>query len=406
MLEKNQVYLGDSKDVLKKIEDNTVDLILTDPPYGINFMNKGWDRVLPDKNIWRESFRVLKAGAWLLVMSAPRSDVYSRMIVAIEEAGFDVSFTPIVWAYSSGFPKASNIKKMIDKRIKLKANEKFEGSFGGYQPKPAVEMIIVAMKPLSEKTFVDQALKNGKGITWLDKGRIPYSNEADKQQAIVGFDNENEKSQTYELGHKQIQQGEINDKGRFPANLIVSDKAVDTGKLRQGGFFPAKRGESEFFGLDEKESNTKIGAVEDSGDFSRYFDLDVWYRTYRTQFAIFPKPAGKEKNKGLNELPIKQTIGGGGTNNKRCGSAYGSIKAPAHNYHPTVKGVKLMSYLIEMFSRAGDLVVDPFCGSGTTGVSAIETRREFIGIEISPDYHVIAQARLVEELEIKKYMLF
>ena len=183
--------------------------------------------------IWEEALRVVKPGGFAFVMSAPRSDVQTVMVQTLQEAGFDVSFTPIYWAYATGFPKALNIGKAVDKRLgkerkvvgkykhprsvekgeevdknwgdssmgntlegyvtqgddkrtleeRLEITEpksdeakKLDGSYAGYQPKPAVEVVIVAMKPLGKKMgYVDQALDNGKGVTWLDDCRIPFA---------------------------------------------------------------------------------------------------------------------------------------------------------------------------------------------------------------------------------------
>jgi DNA modification methylase len=110
------LFNGDSAEVLKTLKDNSVDLLATDPPYGIEFMGKSWDKVLPPTNIWQECYRVLKPGSFIAVMSSPRSDVLYRMIKDLEDAGFDMSFSPIMWTYHSGFPKASDTSKMIDKR--------------------------------------------------------------------------------------------------------------------------------------------------------------------------------------------------------------------------------------------------------------------------------------------------
>src|SRR3990167_9859628 len=83
-------------------------------------MGKSWDKALPDKNVWVECLRVLKDGAFAFVMSIPRADCLSRMIISLEDAGFNVGFTPIYWAYASGFPKAQNIGKAVDKRLGAK----------------------------------------------------------------------------------------------------------------------------------------------------------------------------------------------------------------------------------------------------------------------------------------------
>lgn len=97
--------------------DSSVDLLVTDPPYGIGFMGKDWDNALPDRRIWAECLRILKPGAFAFVMCIPRADCLSRMIIALEDAGFRVNFTPIFWTYATGFPKAQNIGKAVDKRL-------------------------------------------------------------------------------------------------------------------------------------------------------------------------------------------------------------------------------------------------------------------------------------------------
>jgi hypothetical protein len=185
---------NDCLEELKAIADASIDFVCTDPPYGYGFMGKDWDKDVPSVDIWKECLRVLKPGAFMCVMSAPRSDVQCAMISRLQEAGFRLDFTPIYWSYSSGFPKAGNIGKLVDKRLGVerevigksqyatRASDKgqqyegwsgidernlttpataqaksLDGSYAGFQPKPAVEVIIVAMKPLSEKTYVDQA---------------------------------------------------------------------------------------------------------------------------------------------------------------------------------------------------------------------------------------------------------
>ena len=112
----NKIINGDSLKVLKKLENESVDLICTDPPYGYSFMGKDWDKVVPSVEIWKECLRVLKPGGFCFVMSAPRTDVQSRMGTKLEDAGFQTNFSPIYWTYATGFPKATNVGKMVDKR--------------------------------------------------------------------------------------------------------------------------------------------------------------------------------------------------------------------------------------------------------------------------------------------------
>ena len=113
----NKIIQGDSLKVLKKLEDESVDMICTDPPYGYSFMAKDWDKAVPSVKIWKECLRVLKPGGFCFVMSAPRTDVQSQMAVRLEGAGFDIGFTPIYWTYATGFPKASNVGKLVDKKL-------------------------------------------------------------------------------------------------------------------------------------------------------------------------------------------------------------------------------------------------------------------------------------------------
>jgi site-specific DNA-methyltransferase (adenine-specific) len=371
----NKIFNGDCLDVLKKLDSNTVDLTLTDPPYGYSFMGKDWDKALPNKEIWKECFRVMKPGAFAFVMSAPRSDVQSRMAIDLEDAGFNISFTPIYWVYSSGFPKAYNMGQSAEKlktigkarrpdrdlgnitrnrwsgeqdgklftdtggKIELTTDEgkMFQSAYGGFQPKPAVEVVIVAMKPLSKKTFVENALENGKGVTWLDDCRIPDLND---------------------------------NTDRFMSNLLIQD-----GHL---------------------------------GDNSKFFDLDVWW-SERLKFlpesvaSDFPtlfvkKPNIKEKEAGLDSFE-KKTAGSylgnvDENNNNSLGANPSRQPSKRANVHPTIKPIELMNYLTVLGSRENDVVLDPFMGSGTTCISAIINDRNSIGIELQKEYFDICESRI------------
>lgn len=376
----SEVIQGDCLIELKKLDENSIDAVITDPPYGYSFMGKDWDKAVPSVDIWRECLRVLKPGGWCMVMSAPRSDVQNAMISRLMEAGFRLDFTPIYWTYASGFPKATNIAKALDKRAgverevsevqgqvastmgsntmdggKAQADYKYtkatsdaakalDGSYTGFQPKPAVEVIIVAMKPLSEKTYVDQALKNGKGITWLDDCRVPTEDDVAKKYPNGPGGNT--------FGGAEMRLSKWSQpSGRFPANLLVSDQALN--------------------------------------GHSKYFDLDAWADTL--PFAIVPKASKSEKNKGLEHFEPTKTNDG---RKKEIDNAFQRGSTLRNNHHPTVKPLKLMSYLITLTTREGDTVLDPFVGSGTTAVAAKQLDRKGIGIEREPEYAEIAQARV------------
>jgi site-specific DNA-methyltransferase (adenine-specific) len=323
------LYNGDSAEVLKELKDNSVDLLATDPPYGISMMGKDWDKVLPPKNIWDECYRVLKPGSFIAVMSSPRSDVLYRMIKDLEDAGFDMSFSPIYWAYHSGFPKASDTSKMIDKRLgaerevvgQTKAGKtalgqnngwnkhenktdidittgstdlakKYEGSKLGFQPKPAVEHIIIGMKPHGQKSYIDN---------------------------VLNFE-------------------------ALPDNIKMTYPFIQVPK-------PAKKEKD--FGLtgEEKEIDNDYG---------------------------FKKDIKVEDRERRND--------------------------PRKNIHPTTKPVKLMSYIITLFTREGDWVIDPFLGSGTSGLASKLLNRNFIGVEREKEYFDICEERLsIDRDELIKF---
>jgi len=467
-----QLINGDCLEELKKLDDNSVDLLCTDPPYGYGFMGKHWDTFKEKDStksqqvgwmspgmkkdtygmkeffdpIWKECLRVLKPGALAFVMSAPRSDVQTIMSQTLRDAGFDISFTPIYWTYASGFPKAMNIGKMLDKRQGNKREEvedpqsakrnktksdrevygdykdtnykvtkgssELEGSYGGFQPKPAVEVVLVAMKPIEEKGLLAQAQKNGKAVTWFDDCRIPFD-EGDTPQGGYGamdigigkpgetqdyrskdYKNYVKKQKSFKgsetigttiKGNEHFLGGDIEQldpsenfvdesAGRFPANMLVSDKVLD--------------------------------------DYSRYFSLDEWFSKHIKSlpepvqqtfpFMIVPKASKAEKNNGLDNFETKQAKGGGGTSNdtwyeddvNSASGKFGSEKAPSRNIHPTVKPLTLMNYLVVLGSRKGDVVLEPFAGSGTTALACVSQERDYIAIEREEEYYEIAKARL------------
>ncbi len=538
---------GDCLEELKKLKDNSVDLLCTDPPYGYGFMGKHWDTFQEKKStksqsvgwmspgmkkttygmkeffvpIWEEALRVLKPGAFSFVMSAPRSDVQTVMVQTLQEAGFDVSFTPIYWAYATGFPKAMNISKAVAKRGDIDEAKKLDGSYAGYQPKPAVEVVIVAMKPLDKKKgYVDQALDNGKGVTWLDDCRIPFAGMNDEEQfdkdnvaGMVNFDGRYEKDSgkmyeggwdkparksksdyekyvsdknnkenyseergwdkwgeedfgetrnaqnftsedTYERvsafgdssqsetkdgrnlwGKKATKKVKITKRkpreedavfktsgfenednniaeasplGRFAANLLVSDNVLDTGKKTKssGGRIEKKTGWGEFGG-GEKEVIEGQPGKGDVGDFSRYYSLDEWWKFRMSRlpeeiqrtfpFLIVPKASKSEKNMGLDNLEKQQKIYNGQSpepSKDMKGVEQKFTTQPSQNFHPTVKPIDLMSYLVVLGSRKGDVVIDPFAGSGTTGIACVFSERNYILIEREKEYFKILKARI------------
>jgi site-specific DNA-methyltransferase (adenine-specific) len=152
-----RLILGDAAETMATLPADSIDAVITDPPYGLKFMGKAcWDKAVPSVAVWREALRVLKPGAFAFIMSGTRQDCLVHMLENLAAAGFNTGFTSLYWTYATGMPKG--------KRLGC-------GGYAGYQPKPAIEIILVVMKPLSEKNYTAQAATNGKGVTWLGNCR-------------------------------------------------------------------------------------------------------------------------------------------------------------------------------------------------------------------------------------------
>lgn len=296
------------------------------------------------------------------------------------------------------------------------------GSFSGFNPKPAVEVVIVAMKPMAESSYVDQVLANGHGVSWLDNGRIPYKSEKDigdinrfdgHQDDIRGNSYNNPKD-------RNITVSQVNETGRFPANILVCDDVLNDGQIRKGGGSIVSPPSARYSGLtynggkeSEGGDRNPFGGYDDEGSASRYFDLDAWWderiksmdpavlETF--PFLLVPKASVSEKNAGLDDVEAQYMDGSrkvgspGGTNPRNRGA-----QSPRKNFHPTVKPVKLFTYLITLGSRKGDVILDPFGGSGTTGVAAELSERNYILFEMQQDFHELACKRIEFQQTITK----
>jgi precorrin-6B methylase 2 len=452
-------------------------------------MGKDWDQTLPPREIFEECLRVLKPGSFAFVMSAPRSDVQSRMVQMLEEVGFDVSFSPIYWAYATGFPKAMNIGKAVDKRLGVerevvgkekidigmqsgtmhsgrpinvverdktvstsdKAKE-LDGSYAGYQPKPAVEVVIVAMKPLEQKGYLDQALVNQKGVTWLDSCRIPFADPSVEDKRLIeggSWDTSKMGENIYSGGWagKRVpsQKKKMSDKEQYDKDNVGSQKNFDTAAdglsrgnqpvrkttkrkpreentvFKTSGFKSENNDTAEASPLGRFAANLLVSDDVlnggDEGSFSRYYDLDAWWENRLSKlpdgvrntfpFLIIPKASKSEKNMGLEDIEEKQRgMLHIGQLKKQQGEVWidrkdgkGKVKVnrrylPQKNNHPTVKPIQLFSYLVTLGSRKDDVVLDPFAGSGTTGIACVFSERNYILIEREKEYFKIMEARI------------
>ena len=393
------LFNGDSAEVLKGLQDNTVDMLATDPPYGIEFMGKSWDKVLPPTDIWKECYRVLKPGSFIAVMSSPRSDVLYRMIKDLEDAGFDMSFSPIMWTYHSGFPKASDTSKMIDKRGGR--IEKNNIDFGNYIKEKVLE------SKLKRKEISSYFLsKNGNetGALWnWENGILPIKKDYEQLKTILELDNtyddlieryENERLKIDEDGRSGTSSFNFGIQEKWDITKPLNDlaKKYEGSKL---GFQPKPAVEHIIIGMKPHGQKSYIDNVLNFEALPDNIKM-----TY--PFIQVPKPAKKEKDFGLTGEEKKKPQRDEGQ--EKFNVPQKNRPTTSKNIHPTTKPIKLMSYIITLFTREGDWVLDPFLGSGTTGIASKLINRHFVGIEREKEYFDICEERLsVSREELIKF---
>ena len=381
---------GNNLDILPTLPDNSVDSIITDPPYELGFMGKKWDSsgIAYSVEFWTECFRVLKSGGHLLSFGGTRT--FHRMAVAIEDAGFEIRDN-IAWLYGSGFPKSLDVSKAIDKAAGVErevvgtkmaspkgiknAEERTDtaaGAYGGVTKeiditapatdeakqwegwgtalKPAHEPIIVARKSLIG-TVAKNVLTYGTGAINIDGSRI-----GTEAITINTFDN-GAKPFGNAVGEPFTSR---QSQGRWPANIILDEHTA--------GLLDEQSGVST-----SKISQMKAGLVEAIGSLN-LSDKAADYESERghndsggaSRFFYVAKANKRDRNEGLERM----------------------------NTHPTVKPTALMTYLVKLVTPPNGTVLDPFTGSGSTGKAAILNGFDFIGIEMTEDYLPIIQGRL------------
>ena len=446
MNNETQMFCGDSAEELLKIKDNSVDMLCSDPPYGYSFMGKGWDKVLPDTQIWRECYRVLKPGSFITIMAAPRTDVLWRISRDLEEAGFDLSFSNIEWVYHSGFPKATDISKSIDKRLGAEREvigkkegerykydfdspfrddapglgsgdastitapstdiaKKYEGSKAGFQPKPAREIIIVGMKPFEEGSYIDKVL-NFEALPDNIKMTYPLiqTPKPAKKEKNINVEN-------YLIWENQQQLNEE----VIKLNEHLKDISVD---------MMSQVEEHEWniisFGNNITEQSLKDFKFITSIISKMIIELKTLNSSQPLSIKDYTLDAIRTINKsGLNLVDYVENISQlkQNTTNEKLEYLLGAVsvvlptllrikeKGRTGNFHATVKPIKLMSYLITLFTRPGDWVLDPFGGSGTTGLACKLLDRNHIYIDFTQEYYDIAEERLqVSKQDLKKLL--
>ena len=362
---KNKILCGDSLEVLKDFQDNYFDSVVTDPPYGLAFMGKKWDYDVPQVELWKEVYRVLKPGGHILSFAGSRT--YHRMAVNIEDAGFEIR-DMLGWLYGSGFPKSHNIGKAVDKlqgnerevvgkkitgnartdegwkggQIKIdetKGNSQWEG--WGTALKPAHEPIVMARKPLNT-SVAENVLTHGTGGINIDECRVGTD---EKLSRPVNSASNNVYGKYNTFGN------DVEPQGRFPANIIHdgSEEVLEVFPETKSGTGAIRKNAKGLFGLGgDNEPNIEYG---DKGSAARFF--------------YCAKASKAERNMGDNK-----------------------------NNHPTVKPIKLMEYLVRLVTPKEGIVLEPFAGSGTTLIACKQQGFNYIGIEREQEYCDIAEARL------------
>lgn len=368
---------GDNIEILKTLEENSIDAVVTDPPYGLSFMNKKWDHNVPGIELWKNVFRILKPGGHVLSFGGTRT--YHRMVVNIEDACFEIR-DQIQWIYGSGFPKSHNLK------------EKWQG--WGSALKPANEPIVLARKPLNEKTLAKNILKYGTGALNIDETRVEGIDPANAKR--LGKDYTSNKTNFSELvGQVKASQVGGSLSGRWPANVIFDEEAgkmldEQSGQLKSGQVKPYKNN-----GGWKNTSEFKTDTFDSSsGGASRFF--------------YCAKASKSERNKGLETSKLNSEIDGAILNQDKSenpntkGRKANPIDCITQNkklhrdgnFHPTVKPIKLMEYLCKLITPPNGIILDPFMGSGSTGVAAKNIGFRFVGIELDRDYFEIAKKRI------------
>ena len=410
-----KIMTGDNRDTLKTLKDNSIDAIVTDPPYGIDFLGKAWDANTGALATYQECLRVLKPGGHILAFSAART--YHHLAITLEQAGFEIR-DQLMWLYSSGFPKSQDVGKAIDKRagkkdpnytgmtkspnkIKGGLNDTGTNAFGAgvYCPKcektlnadivkqckevvcaqvyrhqtddgktwagwgtalkPAHEPIALARKPFKGST-IDNVLTHGVGALNINATRV----ETDDK--IQNHYNRNSGAPEYYGEEKNIVDVELtySNQGRFPSNVL--------GEILQDDY------QKYFYCPKVSRKERHIGFDDVPDPLANYAQGDV------KNHPLW------DPSIGTNVQRLKHKIL---EHNKTLGQAH-QVQGSVGNNHPTVKPIELMKYLIKLITPPGGVVLDPFNGSGSTGMAAVELGFEYIGCELDPAYVAIAEKRI------------
>jgi site-specific DNA-methyltransferase (adenine-specific) len=394
----DRIVHGNALEELAGLDEGSAHTVVTDPPYGLAFMGRDWDDFEPrEYQQWceewaRKAKRVLKPGGHLLAFSGNRT--HHRLFSGVEDAGYEIRDT-ITWHYGSGFPKALDVSKAIDKQNDAaderetvgkqrgngvepghgnyvnndKSNWNDDGfdvtapatdaakKWDGFKTalKPATEYVVMARKPLSEETVADNALKHGTGALNIDATRIGTDEDLNFSQnwGMTEAKGWNQNSVPERNGNAKQ-----HDKGRYPSNVVFDeteaerlDSEVGDTTEHNGQSYPGQTVAATKDTYGEYKGKRTVHSFNDSGGPSRYF---------------YTSKASKKER---------------------------TMDGAIANTHPTVKPVDLMEWLVKLVTTEGQVLVDPFCGSGTTCMAAKNLNRGFIGIEQQQKWCDVSRVR-------------
>lgn len=401
-----KLYQGSMLDMSDVIEKESIDSIVTDPPYELNFMGKGWDNagVSFQPDTWKKCYEVLKPGGYLLAFGGSRT--FHRIACAIEDAGFEIRDT-IMWIYGSGFPKSMNIGLAIDKKngIEIKSsyipndkNNVYGNKFGGGKTdnnlkaqnkwqgwgtalKPSFEPIIVARKPF-KGSLVDNVIKYGVGGINIDECRVGNEtisiHNAPKGTFAGG-----------EYGRGSDTSSYRDSTGRFPANTILTYDETDFEEVC-GGFPNTKTGNIK----PHKNKSNGVCNFNTQNETTNYFNGDSGSAS---RYFYCAKASAKDRNEGLDNFEETKVNDGRQT---PIDNPFQRGETPRRNVHPCVKPTNLMQYLVRLVTPNNGTILDPFNGSGSTGKAVMYENKErnknykYIGIELTEEYLPISKARI------------
>lgn len=425
-----EIIPGDCLDVMRGMEDASVDAVVTDPPYGLSFMGKDWDHGVPGEAFWREVLRVSKPGSRLLAFGGTRT--YHRLACAIEDAGWEIEDC-LSWLYGSGFPKhKSKLKPAWEPVILARKPDRYATPLNIDECR--IPHVTIEGGTLAQNTHLRPSVEARATSAFNANGNSYHSPPSGRWPANVVLDDEAARALDEMSGELKGATSFSRPKNYRASSYQIGDAALRPGYGDTGGasrfFYCAKASRSEREAGLEGTMPQRAGVGHRSVDQGEYLDfvhsapvgIGEWLRVHRERGGLtlrdvaahFPSRTGgitgcvtnweREFNRPTPDQwwKLKETLGFDDRYDAVMTTVRaverqvfdGKPRAIARNHHPTVKPVSLMRWLVRLITPPDGLVLDPFTGSGTTGIAATLEGRRFVGIEKEAEYVEIARRRI------------